>query len=99
MEYCECKEGNAVDLTKSYDGWTPFLEQENVLVWRKPHEKYPNQFAYKGVSFVELVDNFFSYFVFYDMRSFMICSALKCMIVIFKKLFYTNMVLYRNIEI
>ncbi|XP_018023426.1 uncharacterized protein LOC108679334 [Hyalella azteca] len=47
VDYCSCKEGNNVEWERSFDGWRPFLERKNILVWRRPHQTWPHLFAYK----------------------------------------------------
>ncbi|KAF2360098.1 START domain, partial [Trinorchestia longiramus] len=47
VEYCACKDGGGVEWERSHDGWQPFLERENILVWRRPHQAWPHLFAYK----------------------------------------------------
>merc|ERR1712002_1082823 len=33
--------------SRTYDGWEPFIERDNVIVWRKPHEVHTHLFHFK----------------------------------------------------
>lgn len=44
--YCSCSE--KTPLCREVDGWKPFIERPNTLVWRKEHEEYKGLFSYKS---------------------------------------------------
>nr|CAI5835226.1 unnamed protein product [Callosobruchus analis] len=37
VNICECGTAGKPDSKKSYDEWVPYLEREDLVVWRKPH--------------------------------------------------------------
>ena len=46
VSYCTCSDGKA--LNTEVDGWKPFIERPNTLVWRKEHEVYKGLYTYKS---------------------------------------------------
>lgn len=45
ISYCNCRQsGGKVELT-SMDEWEPYLERDNILIWRQPQGQ--GQYAYK----------------------------------------------------
>ena len=46
ITYCSCPKGAAP--SSELDGWMPFIERPNTLVWRKEHENYKGMYAYKS---------------------------------------------------
>lgn len=46
--YCTCSESKPN--SQEVDGWKPFIERPNTLVWRKEHNQYKGLFAYKSSS-------------------------------------------------
>jgi hypothetical protein len=46
VTYCTCSDGKA--LNSEVDGWKPFIERPNTLVWRKEHEVYKGLYTYKS---------------------------------------------------
>lgn len=46
--YCMC-DGKLgyTDKSRTYDGWEPFIERDNVIVWRKPHQVHTHLFHFK----------------------------------------------------
>ena len=46
VTYCTCSDGKA--LNTEVDGWKPFIERPNTLVWRKEHEVYKGLYCYKS---------------------------------------------------
>ena len=44
--YCSCSDGKPPSI--EVDGWKPFIERPNALVWRKEHESYKGLYAYKS---------------------------------------------------
>ncbi len=44
--YCTCSDSKPSSL--EVDGWKPFIERPNTLVWRKEHEAYKGLYAYKS---------------------------------------------------
>ncbi|MCL4129955.1 UNVERIFIED_CONTAM: hypothetical protein GTU68_022261 [Idotea baltica] len=48
IDYCMCRGRlNYADRTRQFDSWEAFLERENILVWRRRHEKHPHLYSYK----------------------------------------------------
>lgn len=46
VNYCVCANGKSPH--SEIDGWKPFLERQNTLVWRKEHTCYKGLYAYKS---------------------------------------------------
>ena len=48
MEYCNCsaKLSSVYGVSTENIPWTPFLERENIIVWRQPHPKEAGMFIY-----------------------------------------------------
>jgi hypothetical protein len=44
--YCSCSDSKPP--STEVDGWKPFIERPNTLVWRKEHETYKGLYAYKS---------------------------------------------------
>eukprot|EP00096_Caligus_rogercresseyi_P014474 TRINITY_DN6990_c0_g1_i1.p1 TRINITY_DN6990_c0_g1~~TRINITY_DN6990_c0_g1_i1.p1 ORF type:complete len:399 (-),score=66.83 TRINITY_DN6990_c0_g1_i1:308-1378(-) len=49
IEYCSCSSPYYYSRNDSEErlDWTPFLEQTDIIVWRKPHPKLDGLYAYK----------------------------------------------------
>lgn len=47
IEYCSCTSENKQCLNKSMHGWQPFLEREDILVWRKECDHCQGLYVYK----------------------------------------------------
>ncbi|CAK1593343.1 unnamed protein product [Parnassius mnemosyne] len=45
VQYCDCKDGHPAE--KSIDGWVPFMEAEDVIIWRKEYKTGQGLYAYK----------------------------------------------------
>ncbi|KPI97716.1 StAR-related lipid transfer protein 7, mitochondrial [Papilio xuthus] len=45
VQYCDCKDGHPAD--ESSDGWVPFMEAEDVIIWRKEYKPGQGLYAYK----------------------------------------------------
>ncbi|CAH0403920.1 unnamed protein product [Chilo suppressalis] len=45
VRYCACKEAQLPD--ESYDGWLPYMEAEDVIIWRKEYKPGQGLYAYK----------------------------------------------------
>ena len=48
IDYCGCPDGKAPSPSGELDGWKPFIERPNTLVWRKEHGDYKGLYAYKS---------------------------------------------------
>lgn len=46
VDYCACPDGKAPN--EHMEGWKPFIERPNTLVWRKEHDNYKGMYAYKS---------------------------------------------------
>ncbi|XP_068625838.1 uncharacterized protein [Battus philenor] len=45
VQYCDCKDGRPA--SQSSDGWVPFMEAEDVIIWRKEYKPGQGLYAYK----------------------------------------------------
>ncbi|CAG5017356.1 unnamed protein product [Parnassius apollo] len=45
VQYCDCKDGHPAE--ESIDGWVPFMEAEDVIIWRKEYKTGQGLYAYK----------------------------------------------------
>ncbi|VVC99819.1 unnamed protein product [Leptidea sinapis] len=52
ISYCVCKESKPEK--KSVDGWFPFLETEEVIIWRKEYKAGQGLYAYKGFITIQI---------------------------------------------
>ncbi|RVE49046.1 hypothetical protein evm_006292 [Chilo suppressalis] len=50
VRYCACKEAQLPD--ESYDGWLPYMEAEDVIIWRKEYKPGQGLYAYKVYLFL-----------------------------------------------
>ena len=64
VTYCTCSDSKPS--SSEVDGWKPFIERPNTLVWRKEHEAYKGLYAYKSRLIFpfcfELLNSFVKYF-------------------------------------
>ncbi|XP_013134251.1 PREDICTED: stAR-related lipid transfer protein 7, mitochondrial-like isoform X2 [Papilio polytes] len=45
VQYCDCEDGHPAE--DSSDGWVPFMEAEDVIIWRKEYKTGQGLYAYK----------------------------------------------------
>lgn len=55
ISYCSCSK--RAPAKPDLEGWKPFIERPNTLVWRKEHESYKGLYAYKSESRLFLTHN------------------------------------------
>ncbi|XP_075989167.1 uncharacterized protein LOC142985096 [Anticarsia gemmatalis] len=47
VRYCSCKTSEVSETTKQSDGWVPYMEAEDVIIWRKEYKPGLGLYAYK----------------------------------------------------
>lgn len=70
VTYCTCSESKP--LCQDVDGWKPFIERPNTLVWRKEHEVYKGLFAYKSELIVNDYHGFFNLILIFILQCMVI---------------------------